>query len=65
MVIAFLHLRHHMKQYVLLSVDWDSKNIDVLTIEDSESGMKKAVKLLNKGGFTSSNDLKVVTYESE
>jgi hypothetical protein len=54
-----------MKQYVLLSVDWDSKNIDVLTIEDSESGMKKAVKLLNKGGFTSSNDLKVVTYESE
>ena len=51
--------------HVLLKINWNTQNAEILTIEQSEESMKKAVKLLQMGGFSTDADLKVLSYAEE
>lgn len=51
--------------HVLLKINWNTQDVEILTIEESEESMKKAVKLLQMGGFSTEADLKVLSYAEE
>ena len=51
--------------HVLMKINWNTQDAEILTIEESEESMKKAVKLLQMGGFSTEADLKVLSYAEE